>query len=77
MSWKRDETWFLCSLETWYDYPVRHRGDIPLTRLGDVPPRRRSVFHLRHTCDITKAYRETLLPQRHDDLLPDEGVSVY
>ena len=37
-----------------YDVPIRRRGDVPLTRLGDVPSRRRWVFHLGRTCDVTE-----------------------
>ena len=53
-----------------YDVPIRRRGDAPLRRLGDVPSRRRWVFHLRRTCDVTGTYRETLLQNRHDVLMP-------
>ena len=28
------------------------------------------MFHLRRTCDVTGAYRETSLERRHDVLLP-------
>ena len=42
-----------------HDVPIRRRGDVLLGRLGDVP-RRRWVFHLGRTCDVTGTYRETL-----------------
>ena len=43
--------------------------DVLLRRLGDVPTRRRWVFHLGRTCDVTGTYRETSLRRRHDVLL--------
>ena len=42
-----------------HDVPIRRREDVPLGRPGDVPPRRRWVFHLRHTCAVAGMYRET------------------
>ena len=48
---------FLCR----YGVSIRRRGDAPLRCLGDVPSRRRWVFHLRCTCDVTGTYRETSL----------------
>ena len=53
-----------------HDFPIRCRGDVLLRRLWDVPPRRRWVFHLRHTCNIIGTYRETSLRRRCDILLP-------
>ena len=50
-----------------YDIPIR---DAPLSRLRDVPSRRRWVFHLRRTCDVTGTYRETSLRRHHDVLMP-------
>ena len=41
--------------------PISRRGDVPLGRLGNVPPRRRWVFHLRHTFYVAGTYRETSL----------------
>ena len=49
---------------------MEHRGYVPLRRLVDIPLRRRWVFHLRRTCDITGTYQETLLRRRHGVLLP-------
>ena len=49
---------------------MRRRGYVPLRRLDDVPLRRRWVFHLRRTCDVTGTYRETQLRRRHNVLLP-------
>ena len=44
-----------------------------LRRLGDVP-KRRWVFHLRHTCVVSGTYRETSLRRHHDVLLLDGFV---
>ena len=52
-----------------HDVPIRRRGDVPLRRLSDVATRRRWVFHLGRTCDVTGTYRETSLRRRHDVLL--------
>ena len=41
-----------------HDVSIRRRGDVPLRSLNDVPPRRRWVFHLRHTCDVAGTFRE-------------------
>ena len=57
------------------DVPIRRCGDAPLKRLGGIPSRRRWVFYLRRTCDITETYRETSLQRRHDVLMP--GGSFY
>ena len=48
---------------------MRRQGYVILRRLGDVPARRRSVFHLRRTCDAAWRYREMLLRRRYDVLL--------
>ena len=53
---------------------LRRREDVPLRSLGDVPLRRRWVFHLRRTCDVTGTYRETSLRRRYDVLLPGGKV---
>ena len=53
-----------------YHVPIKRCGDVPLRRLGDVSLRRRWVFHLRSTCDVAGAYRETSLRRRHDVLFP-------
>ena len=53
-----------------YGVSIRRRGDAPLRCLGDVPSRRRWVFHLRCTCDVTGTYRETLLRRLYDALMP-------
>ena len=45
-------------------------GYVPPRRLGDVLLRRRWVFHLTRTCDVTGKKRETVLWRRHDVLLP-------
>ena len=52
-------------LRCFHDVPIKRSGDVSLRRLGDVPPRRRWVFHLRCTCDVTGTYRETS-PRRLD-----------
>ena len=52
------------------DIPIRRREDVPLRCLGDDPLRRRWLFHLRRTCDVTVTHRETSLQRRHDVLLP-------
>ena len=52
-----------------HDVPARRRGDVPLKRVGDIPPRRRWVFHLRRTCNLTETYKESLLQRRNDVLL--------
>ena len=52
-----------------YDVPIRRRRDAPLRRLGGVLSRRRWVFHLRRTCDVTGMYRETSLRRRHNVLM--------
>ena len=44
-----------------HDVPIRCCGDVPLRRLGDVLPRRRWVFHLRHTCNVVRTYWEASL----------------
>ena len=49
---------------------IRCHGDVPLRRLNDVPTRCLWVFHLRRTCDVPGAYRETSLWSCHDVLLP-------
>ena len=56
-------------LRRYYDVPIRRCRDAPLRGLGDVPSRRRWVFHLRRTCDVTGTYRETSLRRRHDVLM--------
>ena len=57
-----------------HDVPRRRRGDVPLTRLGDVPPRRRWMFYLRPTCNVSGTYRQTSLRCRHDVLLPGGNI---
>ena len=52
------------------DVLMGRSGYVPLRRLGDVPLRRRWVFHLRPTCDVSGTYKETSLGHRHDVLLP-------
>ena len=47
-----------------YDVPIRRRGDAPLRRLRDVLSRRRWVFHLRRTCDVTGMHRDATSPRR-------------
>ena len=54
------------------DVPIRCREDVPLRPHGNVLSRRRWVFHLRRTCDVSGTYRETLSRRRHDVLLLDE-----
>ena len=68
--WVSFETFLRCHGDVlmgrrWYVL-LRRRGDVPLRRLGDVPFRRRLVFHLGRTCDVTRTCRETLLQRRHD-----------
>ena len=53
-----------------HDGPIRCRGDVPVKCLGDVPSRRRWVFYLRRTCQVTGTYRETSLRRRQDVSLP-------
>ena len=48
--------------------------DAPLRRFGDVPLRRRWVFHLGRSWDVTGTYRETSLRRRHDVLMPGGKV---
>ena len=59
-----------------YDVPIRRRRDAPLRRLGGVLSRRRWVFHLRRTCDVTGMYRETSLRRRHNVLMPGGAVLI-
>ena len=61
-----------------YHVPIRRRRDAPLRHLNDVPSRRRWVFHLRRTRDVTGTYKETSLRRRHDVLMPGGSiVSVH
>ena len=59
-----------------YDVPIRRGRDARLRRLGDVPSKRRWVFHLRRTCNVTGTYRETSLWRRHDVLMPG-GIAWF
>ena len=52
-----------------HDVPGKCRRDVPLRRLGGAPQRRRWVFRLRRTCDITGTYREMSLRCRCEVLL--------
>ena len=70
-SWRRaDGTSLLRSLKRRYDVPIRRRGGVPLRRPGSVSSRRRWVFHLGRTCDVTGTYRETSLRRHYDVLMP-------
>ena len=53
---------------------LRRPHDVPIRCRGDVPPRRRWVFHLRRTCDVTGTYRERSLRRRYGVLLSDGYV---
>ena len=57
-------------LERRYDVPIRRRGGVPLRRPGSVSSRRRWVFHLGRTCDVSGMYRETSLRRHYDVLMP-------
>ena len=52
------------------DVKIERQGYLPLRLLGDVPLRPCWVFHLRCTCHVAVAYRDTLLRRRYDVLLP-------
>ena len=72
-SWKCTHTTSLLrSLETWW----RHFNKMSWRRTTETSWQRyietfyHWVFHLRHTCDVTERYRETLLQHCHDVLLP-------
>ena len=60
-----------------HNIPIRPRGDVQLRCLGDVPLRRRWVFHLRWTCNVTGTYRETSLRRCHDVLLAGESIALH
>ena len=56
-------------LTRYHNVSIRRHGNVRLRPLGSVLPRRRWVFHLRHTSDVTGRQKETLLRRRNDVLL--------
>lgn len=61
---------FYVLLRRSHDAPFRRRGDVPQRHLCDVPPRRRWVFHLRHSFNVVGTNKTTSSRHRSDVLLP-------